>query len=85
MITAVRNEKYITRNISQFKKVNWSLEGPDVSDGYESEMSDDAGGDDGDPGPPVVNQPPGHAAPARRYPAREKHAFHRYGQNVYEQ
>ena len=45
MVTAARNEKYITRNISQFKKIPSLLK---ELEGEESDISDDDISEDGD-------------------------------------
>lgn len=98
MITAVRNEKYLTRNVSQFKWIDSSLQGPedesDVSDdeavdGNDHQDPHQDGNDRQDPHPvppdgPAAGARPVEIVPARRYPSREKNTFSRYGQNVYD-
>ena len=99
MITAVRNEKYITRNISQFKKIQPSTMRAPESYEDDSDISDDEGDEEPEPEMPDDDAPtpthptipaPGVPAvptsqPLRRYPARQRKTLHRYGQNVYEQ
>lgn len=46
MVTANRNEKYVTRNASQFKKICIDITRPDVSDEEESEISTEDERDD---------------------------------------
>ena len=80
MITSVRNGKYITRNVSQCKKI------PD-SESVQSDTDDEGENDDDDhdqleetdntPAALPVPDPP-------RYPRRQTHPFRRFGQNVYE-
>ena len=97
MVTAARNEKYITRNISQFKKIPSLLK---ELEGEESDISDDDISEDGeeennppdtphDTLPPAVLESPvvgtsNTTTTTRRYPAREKNKPYRYGQNIYD-
>ena len=103
MVTAVRNEKYITRNVSLFKRIDESMKGPVEEE--ESDIGDEERGDDdmdveehGNEGRENARQDPQHISttepvtgsstagmvPTCRYPIRDKHAFHRYDQNIYE-
>ena len=103
MVTAVRNEKYITRNVSLFKRIDESMKGPVEEE--KSDIGDEERGDDdmdveehGNKGRENARQDPQHISttepvtgsstagmvPTSRYPIRDKHAFHRYGQNIYE-
>ena len=75
MVTVTRNGKYVTRNTSLLKKVNCPTY---MADGEEEENIDDD-----DPQPPTNGRPAG-AAPVRRYPARNRHGFERFGQNIYD-
>ena len=106
MVRAVRNEKYATRNISQFKKVpstvgvcpgnlendnsdeEREMDGPhDDAQGAQQEVSPqecDSPTDRNRPGDDSQLGAPAEQVPDRRNPARDKHSFHRYGQNVYE-
>ena len=67
MISAIRNGKKVTRNISQFKKIGPDGVGPD--DDTESEDDDD---DDilpqGNPQPNVFSRNPVHPECDRHYP-----------------
>ena len=91
MITARRNEKYITRNVSQFKIVDSSL-------GRDKSMTDDDDEDNEDlPMNPeqempiavrgqnanveVNSSPPNNV----RRSTRDRRKVHRFGQNIYEQ
>ena len=78
MITALRNGKYVSRNISLFKKI--------MSETVEVPMSDDE--EDEDMMPQCDNPAAGTAASAEsaggRYPRRDRRPTRRYGQNVYE-
>ena len=71
MNTAIRNGKYVTRNISQFKKIGPDVVGPD--DDTESEDDDE---DDipphGNPQPNVFPRNPVHPERDRLYPIRTK-------------
>lgn len=73
MVTAVRNEKYITRNISQFKSIRPSVRAPAGDDSDDSDLSDIEETDETPPDPvPLPNIPP---PPTRRYPARQRKAL----------
>ena len=82
MITAIRNGKYVTRYISQFKKI-----GPDVVGRDDNTESEDDDEDDippqGNPQPNVFPRNPVHPERARWYPIRTKHPVDRYGHNIY--
>jgi len=85
MVTAVRKEKYITRNISQFKRIEPSMKVPEDNDSRDPDILDDEA-DRSD-----TCQDSQHVVPApapqspRRYPVRQRKVVHRYGQNIYEQ
>ncbi len=88
MVTVVRNEKYVTRNVSQFKKISSAVKGVASSDEDDGDDFDEEEGeieqplDELSPDNPIqpVNSPV-----ARRYPQRERHATQRYVQNIYDQ
>ena len=92
MVTAVRNEKYITRNISQFKKIPSLLEelGEDESDISDNDAEED-GPDEEENDPPdsphALSPPLAVAGPAvNTSPATTttKKKLYRYGQNIYD-
>ena len=80
MVTASRNGKYITRNISHFKKFN--------QQGNDQERTDDANqtssGDDEDDLLFDSRTSSSSHDIARRYPQRNRATVQRYGQNVYD-
>ena len=83
MITALRNEKYVTRNASLFKKVNFRL-----SEGEEEESDEDEDDCSTDTNPNDRNnhRPPNdqnNENTTRRYPLRNRKHLNRYGQNIY--
>ena len=84
MITAIRIRKYVTRNISQFKKI-----GPDVVGTDDDTESEDDDEDDippqGNPQPNVFPRNPVHPEHDRRSPIRTKYPVNRYGHNIYGQ
>ena len=90
MITAIRNGKYVTRNVSLLKKVNpnspvtyYSEEEEDDDDDENQDENTEnppTAGDGDAPSPHVVNPPD----TARRYPTRNRKACARYGQNIYD-
>ena len=84
MITAIRNGKYVTRNISQFKKIGPDVVGPDDDTESEDDDKDDIP-PQGNPRPHVFPRNPVHSERDRRYPIRTKHPVDRYGHNIYEQ
>ena len=84
MITAIRNGKYVTRNISQFKKIGPDVVGPDYNTESEDDDEDDIPSH-GNPQPNVFPRNPVHPERDRRYPIRTKHSVDRYGHNIYEQ
>ncbi len=65
IVTAVRNEKYLTRNVSQFKQIEPSVSTPEANDS-DTDVSDGESEADSAPVPIVP------VAPARRYPARQR-------------
>ena len=81
-ITAVRNKKFISRNVSLFKKVPSSMtnQSNDIydNDDYFSDSNEHEQQEPQDV--PEAAEPP----PAHRYPVREHRPVHRYGQNIYE-
>ena len=74
VLTGVRNEKYITRNISHFKKIEPTMKTPecDSDDSDDDQLNDEA--DTPDPAAivpvPVVPVAPPAPQPTRRYPTR---------------
>ena len=88
MLTGVRNEKYITRNISHFKKIEPTMKTPecDSDESDDDQLNDEADTPDLVPAVPVpaVPVPPPAPQPTRRYPARSRNPIHRYGQNIYD-
>ncbi len=74
MVTATRNKKSITRNVSHFKQIPTSVKTPDADhessdDEFESEETQR-----------VQQQPPTQAQ--RRYPTRQRRSCQRFGQNI---
>jgi hypothetical protein len=95
MITARRNEKYITRNVSQFKIVDPSL-GRDKSMTDDDDEDNDSDNEDLSMNPEqempiavrgqnanveVNSSPPNNV----RRSTRDRRKVHRFGQNIYEQ
>ena len=77
MITAIRNGKYVSRNVSYFKKIDSSIiVGSDITDEDDDENSDILTGGDNDIPPPVNPTPPINM---RRYPIRDRRPTQRYG------
>ena len=76
MITGTRNGKFVTRNISHFKKIRSAI-AVELSEDEDDDISDNDGQEAPTVDPIVV--------PERRYPCRDRTATRRYGQNVYEQ
>lgn len=75
MVTAVRDEKYITRNVSQFKRIDSSVRAPDADDSDDSDLSDDEEIIHENPDPaavPAPRIPPSPPAQHRRYPVRQR-------------
>ena len=89
MVTAARNEKYVTRNISLFKRVDSSMKAPEADDSDESDLDEEETTleeHDPDLAPaPAIPPVPIPGIPPRRYPVRERKRVHRYGNNVHEQ
>ena len=89
MVTAARNEKYVTRNISLFKRVDSSMKAPEADDSDESNLDEEETTleeHDPDLAPaPAIPPVPIPGIPPRRYPVRERKRVHRYGNNVHEQ
>ena len=77
MVTATRNERDITRNVSHFKRIQPSVRTPEAD--YES--SDDELDNGPDETQPAQQQPPVQVQ--RRYPTRQRRSCQRYGQNIY--
>ena len=77
MITALRNEKYVTRNASLFKKVTLR-----PFQGEEEDSDDDR--DDDENRSNQTQSSENIATSPRRYPVRNRSTFRRYGQNIYE-
>lgn len=77
MITARRNEKYITRNASLFKPVKVdSVEQAKIDEnGDEDDLSSESNGNQIDHNP---NFPQNNANQTRRYPMRERRPLQRY-------
>ncbi len=75
-VTAVRNGKYITRNISFFKKLSCSKHGgsPQLMD----LVSEDDYSSDSDVDEMVEQNDP------VRYPARQRQRVQRFGNNIYD-
>ena len=79
MITAIPNERTITRNVSHFKKIQPSVVTPDAD---ESDITDDENSDEDDvPQQPVRQEQ--QEQPPRRYPQRNRRPCERFGQNIY--
>ena len=89
MVTAARNEKYVTRNISLFKRVDSSMKAPEADDSDESNLDEEETTleeHDPDLAPaPAIPPVPIPGIPPRRYPVRERKCVHRYGNSVHEQ
>ena len=68
MITAIRNGKYVTRNISQYKKIGPDVVGPDDDTESEDDDKDDIR-PQGNPQPNVFPRNPVHPERDRRYPS----------------
>lgn len=77
MITASRNGKYISRNVSHFKKINSPYRNP------QSDISDD---DDTDilPENNAETVPRNESPYPHQYPRRDRRPTRRYRPNVYE-
>ena len=75
MITAVRNRKYVSRNISHFKKIESSIVESSITDEHEEENDDILTEVDVAPSP-VNSVPPINV---RRYPNRDRRQTQRYG------
>ena len=82
MITAIRNGKHASRNISQFKKIGSDVVGPDDDTESEDDNEDDIP-PQGNPQPNVFPRNPVHPERDRRSPIRTKQPVDRYGQNIY--
>ena len=78
MVTAYRDGKYITRNISQFKVIDSSLKGPNREEGDEDYLNID----DTDT-PLVLSVPPAPSADPIRRSNRTRNPPQRYGNFVY--
>jgi transposase InsO family protein len=79
MITALRDKKSITRNISHFKPVRSDTETPGAHD---SDSSDDEQDIIDNAINPQASQP--ELISSRRYPTRNRNRCARYGQNIYD-
>ena len=77
MITAMRNEKYITRNASLFKPVQVDSveQGKNNEDGEDDDLSNE---NNDNQTTPNSNSPQNNANQARRYPVRERRPLQRY-------
>ena len=84
MITAIRNGKYVTRNVPQFKKIGPDVVGPDDDTESEDDDEDDIPSQ-GNPQPNVFPRNPVHPECDKRYPIRTKHPVDHFGHNIYEQ
>ena len=80
MVTAARNEKYVTRNISLFKRVDSSMKAPEADDSDESNLDEEETTleeHDPDLAPaPAIPPVPIPGIPPRRYPVRERKRVH---------
>jgi len=80
MITATRNEKYVTRNASLFKPVkvdtNLNKQGGDCEDRQDEDLSDD--NDTQTAQSENSSQSNGNSNSTRRYPVRERRPLQRY-------
>ena len=74
MITAVRNRKYVSRNVSHFKKIESSIGESSITDEHEEENDDILTEVDVAPSP-VNSVPPINV---RRYPNRDRRQTQRY-------
>ena len=81
MITATRNGKYLTRNISLCKKVKGR---PQKDNSNDSEIEDLYGDDDSNTNQGQNEPPTLQCENQRRYPVRNRQQVRRYGQNIYE-
>ena len=68
MITAIGNRKYVTRNISQFKKIGPDVVGPDDDTESEDDDEDDIASQ-GNPQPNVFPRNPVHPSMINRIPS----------------
>ena len=78
MVTAIRNDKSITRNVCHFKQIHPSVRAPEAED---SDVSDD---ETSDPENSPQQPPRQDQQPLRRYPERLRRRCQRFGQNVYD-
>ena len=79
MVTESRNGKYISRSVSQFKKIDSPYPSP-LSDNSEDDDDTDILPKDNAETVPWNKSPDPH-----RYPRCDRRPTRRYGQNVYEQ
>ena len=84
MITAIWNGKYVTHNISQFKKIGLDVVGQDDDTESEDDNEDDIPPQE-NPQPNVFPRNPVHPERDRRYPIRTRHPVDQHGHNIYEQ
>ena len=80
MITAVRNEKYVTRNASLFKTLKVDSFVDKGGDEYEDEDEDISDVSSEDDTPAVQNEDTSqnNLNPTRRYPVRERRPLQQY-------
>ena len=86
MVTVVRNEKSVTRNVSHFKRIQSFVKTPYVED---SDLSDDEPSGNAEKEPrdnllPTQPQSSQQGQSSARYPARQRKRCQRYGHNVYD-
>ena len=78
MITAVRNEKYVTRNALLFKTLKVHLFVDKGGDEYEDEDISDVSSEDDTPAIQNEDTSQNNLNPTRKYPVREHRPLQRY-------
>ena len=90
MVTAVRNEKSITRNVSHFKPIQLSIKVPEAEDSDFSEDEQDENAEQEPRDNPLATQPPSpspcqsQSSTRARYPVRQRKRCQQYGHNVFD-